>query len=88
MKTSKFSDSQIMAILKQGGSGVPVATLCREHGISSATYYKWRTKFGGMDASLISRLKELERENARLKRMYTDALLDADILKEAMAKKW
>ena len=88
MKTSKFSDSQIMAILKQGESGVPVGTLCREHGISSATYYKWRAKFGGMDASLISRLKELERENARLKRMYTDALLDADILKEAMAKKW
>lgn len=77
-----------MAILKQGESGVPVATLSREHSISSATYYKWRTKFGGMDASLISRLKELERENARLKRMYTDALLDADILKEAMAKKW
>jgi len=88
MKTSKFSDSQIMAILKQGQSGVPVSSLCREHGMSSASYYKWRTKFGGMDASLISRLKELERENARLKRMYTDALLDADILKEAMAKKW
>ena len=88
MKTSKFSDSQIMAILKQGESGIPVSTLCREHGMSSASYYKWRTKFGGMDASLISRLKELERENARLKRMYTDALLDADILKEAMAKKW
>ena len=88
MKTSKFSDSQIMAILKQGESGVPVSTLCRENGMSSASYYKWRTKFGGMDASLISRLKELERENARLKRMYTDALLDADILKEAMAKKW
>ena len=77
-----------MAILKQGESGVPVATLSREHGMSSASYYKWRTKFGGMDASLISRMKELERENARLKRMYTDALLDADILKEAMAKKW
>ncbi len=88
MKTSKFSDSQIMAILKQGESGIPVSKLCREHGMSSASYYKWRTKFGGMDASLIGRLKELERENARLKRMYTDALLDADVLKEAMAKKW
>lgn len=77
-----------MTILKQGESGVPVSKLCREHGMSSASYYKWRNKFGGMDASLISRLKELERENARLKRMYTDALLDADILKEAMAKKW
>lgn len=88
MKTSKYSDSQVMAILKQGASGVPVSTLCREHGMSRASYYKWRSKFGGMDASLISRLKELERENARLKRMYTDALLDADILKEAMGKKW
>jgi putative transposase len=88
MKTSKFSDSQIMAILKQGESGVPVNTLCREHGMSSASYYKWRTKFGGMDASLISRLKDLESENRRLKKMYADAQLDADILKEAMAKKW
>jgi putative transposase len=88
MKTSKFSDSQIMAILKQGESGVPVSTLCREHGMSSASYYKWRTKFGGMDASLISRLKDLESENRRLKKMYADAQLDADILKEAMAKKW
>ena len=60
MKTSKFSASQIMAILKQGETGVPVSTLCREHGMSSASYYKWRTKFGGMDSSLISRLKELE----------------------------
>ena len=77
-----------MAILKQGESGVPVSTLCREHGMSSASYYKWRTKFGGMDASLISRLKELERENKRLKKMYADAQLDAEILKEAMAKKW
>lgn len=88
MRTSKYSDSQIMAILKQGESGVPVSTLCREHGMSSASYYKWRTKFGGMDASLISRLKELESENKRLKKMYADAQLDAEILKEAMAKKW
>lgn len=88
MKTSKYSDSQIMAILKQGETGVPVSTLCREHGMSSASYYKWRTKYGGMDASLISRLKELESENRRLKKMYADAQLDADILKEAMAKKW
>jgi putative transposase len=65
-----------------------VSSLCREHGMSSASYYKWRAKFGGMDASLISRLKELESENKRLKKMYADAQLDADILKEAMAKKW
>jgi putative transposase len=88
MKTSRYTDSQIMAILKQGEAGTPVAALCREHGMSSATYYKWRTKYGGMDASLIGRLKELEAENSRLKRMYADVQLDAQILKEALAKKW
>ena len=88
MKTSKYSDSAIMAILKQGETGTPVPVLCREHGMSRATYYKWRTKFGGMDASLISRLKELELENKRLKKMYADVQLDAEILKEALAKKW
>jgi putative transposase len=88
MKTSRYTDSQIMAILKQGEAGTPVAALCREHGMSTATYYKWRTKYGGMDASLIGRLKELEAENSRLKRMYADVQLDAQILKEALAKKW
>ena len=68
MKTSRFSDSQILAILKQAENGVPVTELCREHGMSSATFFKWRSKFGGMDASLMARLKELERENALLKR--------------------
>ena len=68
MKTSRFSDSQIMAILKQAEAGTPAPELCREHGISSATFYKWRTKFGGMDASLLSRLRELEDENRRLKK--------------------
>lgn len=87
MKTSKYSDSQIMGILKQASDGVPVPQLCREHGISSATFYKWRSKYGGMDVSMISRLKELELENARLKRMYADVQLDALILKEALAKK-
>lgn len=72
MKTSRFSDSQILAILKQAENGVPVTELCREHGMSSATFYKWRSKFGGMDASLMARMKELERENAQLKRMYAD----------------
>jgi putative transposase len=88
MKTSRYTDSQIMAILKEGEAGKPVSSLCREHGMSSATYYKWRTKFGGMDASLISRLKELELENSRLKKMYADVQLDAQILKEVLAKKW
>ena len=69
MKTSRFSDSQILAILKQAEYGVPVTELCRKHGMSSATFYKWRSKFGGMDASLMARMKELERENAQLKRM-------------------
>ncbi|PJG58495.1 transposase, partial [Aeromonas cavernicola] len=73
MKTSRFSDAQIIAILKQAESGSPVPELCREHGISSATFYKWRSKFGGMDASLMARLKELEEENCRLKKMYAVA---------------
>ena len=88
MKTSRFSDSQIMAILKQAEAGTPAPELCREHGISSATFYKWRTEFGGMDASLLSRLRELENENRRLKKMYADERLKAEIIQEAMAKKW
>lgn len=88
MKTSRFSDAQIIAILNQGEAGSPVPELCREHGISSATFYKWRAKFGGMDASLMARLKDLEEENRRLKKMYAEERLKADILQEAMAKKW
>lgn len=88
MKNSKYSDSQIMAILKQAQEGVPVVDLCRQHGMSNATFYKWRSKYGGMDASLITRLKELERENARLKKMYAEVQLDAEILKDALSKKW
>jgi putative transposase len=72
LKKSKFSDSQIMAILKQAEAGAPVTELCREYGMSSATFYKWRAKYGGMDASLIARLKELEAENARLKKMCAE----------------
>jgi len=88
MKTSKFTESQIMAILKQGENGIPVAEICREHGISSALYYRWRSKYGGMDASLIARLKELERENAQLKKMYAEERLKAEIVQEALSKKW
>jgi len=88
MKLSRFSDSQIIAILKQAEGGSPVAELCREHGMSSATFYKWRSKFGGMDASLMSRLKELEDENRRLKKMYAEERLKAEIIQEAMQKKW
>ena len=88
MRQSKYSDSQIMAILKQSESGVPTPELCREHGMSSATFYKWRSKFGGMDASMMKQLKELESENKRLKKMYAEAKLGQDRLKEAMEKKW
>tara|TARA_Y100000815_G_C12941579_1_gene349423 strand:+ start:81 stop:347 length:267 start_codon:yes stop_codon:yes gene_type:complete len=88
LKKSRYTDSQIMAILKQAESGVPVPQLCREHGMSSATFYKWRSKFGGMDASMMAKLKELEDENRRLKKMYAEAQMSADILKEAMTKKW
>ncbi len=88
MKVSRFSDSQILAILKQAEDGIPVTELCREHGMSSATFYKWRAKYGGMDASLMARMKELEKENARLKRMYADVQLRHDVLQEALAKKW
>lgn len=88
MKKSRFSDSQIIGILKEAEAGTPVPELCRVHGISNATFYKWRTKFGGMDASLMSRMKELEEENRRLKKMYAEAQMSADVLKEALAKKW
>jgi len=88
MKQSRFSDSQIIAILKQAEAGSPVPELCREHGISSATFYKWRSKFGGMDASLMSRLKALEDENRRLKKMYAEERLKAEIVQEALQKKW
>lgn len=87
MKKSRFTDSQIIAALKQVEAGTPVPELCRQHGISSATFYKWRSKFGGMDASLMSQLRELQDENRRLKKLYVEAQLSADLLKEAMAKK-
>lgn len=88
MKVSRFSDSQIFAILKQTEEGIPVTELCREHGMSSATFYKWRAKYGGMDALLIARMKELEKENVRPKRTYADVQLRHDVLKEALSKKW
>jgi len=77
-----------LAILKQAEVGSPVPELCREHGMSSATFYKWRSKYGGMDASLMARLKELEDENRRLKKMYAEERLKAEIVQEALQKKW
>lgn len=87
MKKSRFSDSQIIAILKKAEAGTPVPALCREHGISSATFYKWRSKYGGMDASLMKRVKELEDENRRLKKMYAEERLKAELVQEALQKK-
>ncbi len=86
MKTSWFTDSQIIAVLRAAEAATPVPELCRTHGISSATFYKWRSKFGGMDASLMSRMKELDDENRRLKRLYVHAQLSADLLREALGK--
>ena len=87
MKKSRFTEAQIMAVLRQAEGGVPVPELCREHGISSASFYKWRAKYGGMDASMMSQIKDLEDENRRLKRMYADLSMQADLLKEALGKK-
>ena len=88
MKTSRYSDAQIMGILREAASGIAVSVLCRTHGMSSATFYKWRTKYGGMDAAKMSRLKELEEENRRLKRMYADLSIQTEIVKDALQKKW
>ena len=88
MKKSRYSDSQIISILNQAEAGTPVAQLCREHGMSDATFYKWRAKFGGMDVSMMARLKELEEENRRLKKMYAEERLKAEVLNEAITKKW
>ena len=88
MKKSRFSDTQIISILKQAEQGIPVPKICREHNISSATFYNWRSKYGGMDASLMKRLKELEEENRRLKKMYVEERLKAGIVQEALEKKW
>jgi putative transposase len=88
MKTSRFKDSQIIAIPKQAEAGTPIPDLCREHGMSNTTFYKWRAKYGGMDASLMKRMKELEDENRRLKKMYPETKLETEVVKEALAKKW
>ena len=87
MKKSRFSDAQIMAILQQAENGVSVSELCREHGMSSASFYKWRAKYGGMDASMISQMKALDDENRRLKKMYAELSMQNDLLKEALGKK-
>lgn len=87
MKTSRFSETQILKILKQQEAGVKTADICREHGVSQATFYGWKAKYSGMEASDIQRLRELEAENARLKRMFADLSLEHQILKEVVEKK-
>ena len=88
MKRSKFTDTQIMDALKRADAGLAVPEVCRELGISTATFYKWRAKYSGMDTSMMARMKELEAENARLKKMYIEEKLKAEILNEAITKKW
>ena len=87
MKTSRFSETQILGILKQAEGGLPVPELCRQHGMSDASFYKWRAKYCGMDASMIAEKKALEDENRRLKRMFADLSLDHSVLKDVISKK-
>lgn len=88
MKRSRFTEEQIIGILREQEAGVPVADLCRKHGLSSPTFYKWKAKYGGMDVSEARRLKALEDENAKLKRMLADQMLDNVALKDLLGKKW
>jgi putative transposase len=87
MKKSKFTETQIVSILKQADSGVPIKDICRQAAISSATYYRWKSKYGGMEASDLKRVKELEAENSQLKRMYAELALDNVAMKDLIAKK-
>lgn len=88
MRRSRFSEEQVIAILKEQESGAATADVCRRHGISSATFYKWKAKFGGLEVSDARRLRALEEENARLKRLLADAMLDNAMLKDIAGKKW
>ena len=87
MKKSRFTDSQILAVLKQAEAGTAVPALCREHGISTATFYKWRSKFGGMDASMVTEMKSIQEENRRLKKMFAEMSMQNELLKEALGRK-
>lgn len=88
MKKSRYTETQIFQILKEAESGILVPELCRKHGMSDASFYKWRAKYGGMDTSMMKRMKELEEENRRLKKMYAESKMDAEILREALSGKY
>jgi putative transposase len=88
MKRSRFSEEQIIAILREQEAGAPTAEVCRRHGVSTATFYKWKAKFAGMGVSEAKRLKALEDENSKLKRLLADAMLDNTALKDLLGKKW
>jgi putative transposase len=88
MKGVRFSESQILSVLKEGEAGTPVADILRKHGISQATYYKWKSRYGGLESSQLSRLRELEAENAKLKRMYADIALENVAMKDVISRKW
>ena len=88
MKRSRFTDEQIIAILKEQETGVAVTELCRKHGVSSASFYAWKAKYGGLDVSDAKKLRALESENAKLKKLLADAMLDNAGLKELLTKKW
>ena len=88
MKKSRFNEAQIIGVLREQEAGSPTAEVCRRHGISEQTFYRWKAKYSGMSVSDAQKLKTLEDENRRLKKMYADAQLSADLLKEAMSKKW
>ena len=88
MRKSKFPESQMMAILAEGEAGLPVAEVCRKHGISNATYYQWKSKYAGMSANELKRVKDLEAENSRLKRMYAELALENAAIKDVLSRKF
>lgn len=88
MKRSRFTEEQVIGVLKEQEAGMPTAEVCRKHGISSVTFYKWKAKFGGLEVSDARKLKALEDENAKLKKLLAEAMLDNAILKDVAAKKW